>query len=170
MKMIKGSLVAASLLSVPLCAFAEPPADDRLSGRYGHEYSQPASAPVWAISEKADGWHALTLGDGASTAAYRLNPAGRSAFWEAMSWPTDASASADCLSWGEPEPNLSDLLGEKTAPADPRDAYGSSVLCHVPSKARQSVEWLKGNSSDWFYYDPMMGVIRIERLAASESP
>lgn len=163
-----GTFLAAAGLLAPLWACAGP-AGERLSGRYGHDYTQPADEPVWAISQDADGWHALTLGDGERSVARRIGPAARAAFWDAMAWPADTAATADCLSWGERMPALSDLLDEETPPTDPRGSYGTSVLCHVPGEARAGIDTLAGNASDWFYYDPMLGLMQINRLDADES-
>lgn len=161
-------LAATGLLLAPLWACAGP-AGERLSGRYGHDYTQSAGDPVWVVSQDADGWHALTPGDGELSDAYRIAPAARAAFWDAMAWPADTAAAADCLSWGERMPTLSDLLDEKPPPSDPQETYGSSVLCHVPSEARAGIDTLADQASDWFYYDPMLGLMQINRLGADEN-
>ena len=63
------------------------------------------------------------------------------------------------------EKALQDLLADTPpAPVVAGDDYGLGVLCHVPAPARSRIDWLAGNASDWFYYDPVAGVMEIRRL------
>ena len=61
--------------------------------------------------------------------------------------------------------SLQDLLADTPpAPLAAADDYGLGVLCHVPAPARSRIDWLAGNASDWFYYDPVAGVMEVRWL------
>lgn len=132
-------------------------------GQYGHDASEPAYEPVWAVTKSGDAWQAGFIEDGAATRAYRVSARGRAAFWEKMDWPAATAAEADCLSWGEAFPGLLDMLEDRPTPAPP-DTFGYAILCHVPVEAREAISWLANESEDWFYYDPVAGVMSVRRL------
>ncbi len=136
---------------------------DRFSGRYGHDASEPAYEPVWEVRRAGEGWQAGAVEAGEFADAYRISPAGRRAFWEKMNWPAATSADADCLSWGDAPPDLMDLLEDKP-PAARADTFGNALICHVPVASRQAIDWLAGHAEDWFYYDPMAGVMDVRQL------
>ncbi len=153
------------LLLAPVCAQAAEA--DPLSGRYGHDASEPAYQAVWEVSRQGQDWQARNLTDELASTAYRLSPAGRQAFWEKMDWPSHTAATADCVTWGEAAPSLLDLLQESQADAEPKaavDVVGGALVCHVPAEARKQIGWLQDSSEDWFYYDAMAGVMEVRRL------
>ncbi len=139
------------------------PVPDLLSGRYGHASSEPAYQAVWEVSHAVDGWHARNLEEPTTSAAIRLSPAGRRAFWEKMGWPVASADTADCVTWGEAPASLLSLLEDK--PANPiAGTFGNALLCHVPAAARKEIGWLQDSIEDWFYYDPVAGVMEVRRL------
>ncbi|MET0892045.1 MAG: hypothetical protein ABWY01_00570 [Pseudoxanthomonas sp.] len=140
---------------------AEP--DHPLSGRYGHDASEPAYAPVWELQRRGEGWLAVTLVDGQSVHAYPLSSAGRAAFWKKMNWAVASAADANCISWGEAPPDLLGMLQESPGVAPP-DTFGEALICHVPAASRRAIDWLAGATEDWFYYDPVAGVMQVRQL------
>lgn len=164
-----GASMWALLSLVPVCGQAAEA--DLLSGRYGHDASEPAYQAVWEVSRQGENWQARNLTEQAASTAYRLSPAGRRAFWERMDWPSHTADTADCVTWGEAEPSLSDLLQESPADADPKtteDVVGGALVCHVPAEARKQIGWLQDSGEDWFYYDAMAGVMEVRRLPVDE--
>lgn len=159
-----------------LCLEAAPvAAAGDFAGHYGHGYSEPADAPVWDVQARGDGYSVTTLGDGETASAHVADADARARFWERMLWPADTAGAARCLSWGAPMPGtlgdaLDTLLAEDTpntatASTDtpPAAQLGSSLLCEVPATTRARIDWLAGNASDWFYYDPLLGVTEVVR-------
>jgi len=136
---------------------------DLFSGRYGHDASEPAYAPVWELKRGGEGWQAVTVIEGESVDAYRLSSAGRGAFWQKMHWPVATAADADCISWGEAPPDLLAMLQEAPAVASP-DTFGEALICHVPAASRHAIDWLADATEDWFYYDPMAGIMSVRQL------
>jgi len=135
------------------------------AGDYGHGATHDANDVVWRVQDMGDGWRLTSTGDGKVVDAHRLGERGRAAFWSRMAWPVDSSRDAECLTWGRKPASLDDLLADAPpAPAPPGDDYGEGVLCHVPSTARARIDWLAGNTSDWFYYDTVAGVMDVRRL------
>lgn len=152
------------LFCIP-CAFAdagEPPA---FAGRYGHDATALPDDVVWIVQQAGDRWRVMQVGDGSTSDAHRLQRRGRDAFWARMDWPEGTGTDADCLSWGEKPGSLQDLLSEAPpAPSAPGEDYGHALLCHVPQPSRARIAWLADNTSDWFYYDPVFGVIEVRAL------
>jgi hypothetical protein len=142
---------------------AADPAAERFGGRYGHGASEPAFEPVWEVRRAGEGWQTGTLADGEFAQAYTLSPAGRDAFWDKMGWPLPTAADAHCVSWGQAPGGLMDLLADAPA-ASPPDTFGYALICHVPAASRQAIDSLADESEDWFYYDPMAGIMGVRRL------
>lgn len=160
-------LASWSLLLLSLQAPSLSAAEhDQFSGHYGHHASDPVYQPVWQIEREGDGWQASTLADGEHSPAQELPAEGRRAFWEKMGWPPGTSAAADCITWGEAPPSLLDALDSLEAGAAPAPAaaYGNALLCHVSADTRANIDWLAGNADDWFYYDPIVGVMEVRRV------
>ncbi len=151
------------LLALSPVALASEPVS--FAGDYGHGATHDADEVVWRVQEADAGWRLTSTGNGEISDAQRLGVRGRAAFWSRMGWPVESSHEADCLSWGKKPASLEDLLADAPpAPSAPGDDYGRGVLCHVPPTARARIDWLAGNDSDWFYYDPMAGVMEARRL------
>lgn len=150
--------LAAIALAGPLQA-----AEVEFAGRYGHRFTAAPGQPVWLVERDGDGYRATTVtGDGDVRPARVLSEDGRRAFWKKMLWDEADAAQASCLNWGDPPPpTLREMLAE--APAAPAIA-GASLLCHVPAAQRARMTWLVNRQSDWFYYDPMAGVMEADRL------
>lgn len=136
---------------------------DLLSGQYGHGASEPAYTPVWEVRQVADGWQARNLQEPVASTATRLSLEGRRAFWEKMAWPVASADTADCVTWGEAPPSLGDWLEDKPVTAI-AGTFGNALVCHVPAAARTQIGWLQGSPEDWFYYDPMAGVMEVRQL------
>ena len=135
------------------------------AGDYGHDATASADDVVWSVEAVGAYWRVVRTADGDAHDAHRLQAPGRMKFWDRMGWPTDTAADADCLSWGEKPSSLEDLLSD-TPPvaAAPGDDYGLGLLCHVPPASRSRIDWLANHPSDWFYYDPVAGVMAVRRL------
>lgn len=156
-------LCLASLVALSSNAFAAEPVS--FAGDYGHGATHDADEVVWRVQDVGTGWRLTSTGDGEVVDAHRLGKQGRAAFWSRMGWPVDSSHDADCLTWREKPASLDDLLADAPpAPSPPGNDYGAGVLCHVPPTARARIGWLDGNSSDWFYYDAVAGVMEARRL------
>ena len=151
--------VLCCLWAIPACA-AEP-----LVGAYTHGYVAPGESPVWEIIHDGNGYQARTLADDEHAAAWLLSGNGRTSFWEKMAWPAEGSTTAICLSWGTAPPTLQSLLEPETKAGQSREAqYGASVLCKVQPADKAKVDWLANYQSDYFYYDPLFGVVEIRAL------
>jgi hypothetical protein len=153
-------------LSVLLLALPLLPAraqDIDFAGRYGHSATAQAGEPVWALHREGDGWRAQGLGDedGGLHRAAVLGRQGRERFWEKMLWPVETAAAAQCLGWGQTPGSLEDLLSGQTPPGIEQGGFGNALICHVPAQARRDIDWLAGHEQDWFYYDPVAGVMEI---------
>ena len=120
---------------------------------------------VWQVEGAGHHWRVTVLTTGETHDAHHLQARGRDAFWSRMDWPLESSAEADCLTWGDKPGSLQDLLADTPpAPSAPGEDYGHAVLCHVPPAARARIGWIADNASDWFYYDPLLGVIEARAL------
>ncbi|MCH6483282.1 hypothetical protein MMG85_06840 [Pseudoxanthomonas sp. LH2527] len=151
------------LLLLAPSAQAVPPAP--FAGQYGHGATADSDEVVWSVQGEAPSWRLTRTADDEQVDAQRMRARGREAFWTRMDWPVDSSTDADCLTWGEKPASLQDLLADTPpAPLAAGDDYGLGVLCHVPAPARSRIDWLAGNASDWFYYDPVAGVMEVRRL------
>ncbi|WP_334178394.1 hypothetical protein [Pseudoxanthomonas sp.] len=135
------------------------------AGQYGHAATHDADEVVWTVDATAGRWRIVRMADGEVHDAHRLQARGREAFWTRMGWPADSSREADCLTWGDKPASLENLLDE-TPPASvaPDEDHGPGVLCHVPPATRMQTGWLADHASDWFYYDPIAGVMELHRL------
>ena len=155
-----------SLLSLLLLAPTTQPAPPApFTGQYGHGATADRNEVVWSVQGEAPSWRLTRTADDEQVDARRMGARGREAFWTRMDWPADSSTDADCLTWGEKPASLQDLLADTPpAPVATGDDYGLGVLCHVPASARARIDWLAGNASDWFYYDPVAGVMEVRRL------
>ena len=158
------AMFAAALLALaPAAALAA----DGFAGRYGHDMTATPGEAVWTVRAQGEAWQVVREGDGETVAAHELSASGRTRFWERMQWPAATAAQARCLGWGERPPSLDDLLGEAPAgkPASTTgDDYGEGVLCVVDGIARAKIDWIADHASDWFYYDPFLGVTEVVRL------
>lgn len=142
---------------------AAPPAP--FAGQYGHGATADSDDVVWIVQGEAPSWHITRTTDDEQVDAQRMGARGREAFWHRMDWPADSSTDADCLTWGERPASLQDLLADTPPTRTPGgEDYGLGVLCHVPTPARARIDWLAGHASDWFYYDPVAGVMEVRRL------
>ena len=160
-----GASMWVLLSLVPVCGQAAEA--DLLSGRYGHDASEPAYQAVWEVSRQGEIWQARNLSERTAATAYQLSSVGRRAFWEKMDWPSHAADTADCVTWGEAAPSLQELLQETQADGGPKagaDVVGDALVCHVPAEARKQIGWLQDNREDWFYYDSVAGVMEVRRL------
>lgn len=156
-------LVSGCLLMLSPFAVASDPAP--FVGDYGHGATHDADEVVWRVVESEAGWRLVSTGDGEVVDAHRMGQPGRAAFWNRMGWPVESSHDADCLTWGKKPASLEDLLADTPpAPVAADGDYGLGVLCRVPLDARIQTGWLGDQASDWFYYDPVAGVMEARRL------
>ncbi|WP_062352273.1 hypothetical protein [Pseudoxanthomonas mexicana] len=146
-------------------SFARASEPATFAGHYGHGATHDADEVVWTVEALGGHWRIVRTADGEAHDAHRLQARGREAFWTRMGWPADSSADADCMSWGQKPASLDDLLADTPpAAAAAGEDYGLGVLCRVPLAARIKTGWLGGQASDWFYYDPIAGVMELKRL------
>jgi hypothetical protein len=157
--------LALFLLACIAPSFAEAGGQPAFVGTYGHGATALPDDVVWIVQQAGDHWRVVQVADGAASDAHRLQRRGRDAFWARMDWPEGTGAEADCLSWGEKPGSLEDLLSDvPPVPSAPGEDYGHALLCHVPQPSRARIAWLADNTSDWFYYDPVFGVIEVRAL------
>lgn len=152
----------ALLASFPLARAGDAAS---FAGDYGHDATTSADDVVWRVEAVGAHWRIVRTSDGEAHDAHRLPAPGRTKFWDRMGWPADTATDADCLSWGEKPASLEDLLSDAPPVAAARgDDYGLGLLCHVPPASRSRIGWLAGHAGDWFYYDPVAGVMDVRRL------
>ncbi|UOV09590.1 hypothetical protein MUU77_04645 [Pseudoxanthomonas sp. F37] len=151
------------LCALPCIARTGEPA--AFAGDYGHTATASADDVVWRVEQAGSHWRVILVAADEAHEAHRLQARGRDAFWSRMDWPLDSSAQAECLTWGDKPGSLQDLLADAPpAPSAPGEDYGHAVLCHVPPAARARIGWIADNASDWFYYDPLLGVIEAHAI------
>jgi hypothetical protein len=133
-------IIIAAMLGTAASACAAQ--EDLLTGQYGHDFTEPAATPVWEI-EKDNGQYQLVVLDDEDPPqpSHEWSESERRQFWERMWWPEDSSAQASCVGNDE------------------------AVICHVPEQARQAMDELKDNQSDYFYHDAMAGVMQVQKLS-----
>jgi hypothetical protein len=170
-------LLWTATLALMLAATQALPAESALVGRYGHDSTEPAAAPVFQVERVGDGYWLEYLAVGERETAWLLDNDGRAAFWDRMTWPAATAQDAECLSWGEASPTLSDFLEFATdaaSPAEPTPAlaktFGAGVLCRVAPAARAKISWLSDYRSDYFFYDTMGGVMEVRPLPGRAAP
>ncbi len=157
-----GTLATLLLLALPCVAAQDA---DRFARRYGHGATALEDDPVWIVERRQETWQVRLAANGEVADAHRLNAKGRAGFWDRMTWPAATASEADCLTWGEKPASLADFLDDSPpSPAPAGDDYGNAVLCHVPAAHRAQIDWLSTHGSDWFYYDPMFGVMEVHPL------
>lgn len=109
--------------------------DAALFGNFGHAYTGQPGTPVWTLRPAAAGASLLQHGDASSLTMQVMTAAQRERFWEKMWWPVATAASAHCL------------IGRET------------VVCRVATVDRRKIDGLSAAPSDFFYYDPVGGII-----------
>lgn len=158
----RGALAGILLLAL---SPAEAQDVDRFAGRYGHGATASVDDTVWIVERGREAWQVRLAANGESADARRLTAKGRAGFWDRMMWPVATASDADCLTWGGKPASLADVLADAPASAAATgDDYGNALLCHVPAMARARIDWLSANGTDWFYYDPMFGVMEVHPL------
>lgn len=156
---------ALPALAFAVSALARAGEPDPFTGQYGHGATDNPDEVVWIVQPQGAHWRITRTSDDDRVDAHPLAARGREAFWARMDWPADSSTAADCLTWGEKPASLADLLADAPpSPAATGDDYGLGVLCRVPMPARARIDWLADHASDWFYYDPILGVMEVRRL------
>lgn len=169
------SLALLSLLLGTASAFS---AENDLGGRYTHDFTEPSAEPVWQVQRVGTGYGIEYLSNGEREPAWRLDRDGRAAFWDRMMWPAATAQGAECVSWGEAPLSLADLLelpddeaASAVKPASsPAQTPGAGVLCRVEPGTRAQISWLRDNHSDYFFYDPIIGVMEVRRLPDLMAP
>lgn len=127
-----------ALLIAPFCCKAD---GETLTGLYGHQFTAQPNAPVWSVRSKGKAYQVISLNADESTPdSHEWSKDERLAFWERMLWPPDTSADAQCV------------------------GNEDEVICFVPSQSRKRIDWLRESKSDYFHYDPMGGVMKINKL------
>jgi hypothetical protein len=136
---LKSVIVLALLGATAPAALAQA---DSLMGTFGHRYTQVAQTPVWEVRTSGDRYQLVTLGSAAPPLeAHELSENERRQFWQTMWWPGESSAWARCV------------------------GSARAVICHVPPRVRDAVGDLKRFRSDYFYFDPLAGLMEAERLS-----
>ena len=112
-------------------------------GVFGHSSTEIQGDPVWTVRPRTDDRATFDLtshGDDSHDTLHPLSADARAAFWKQMLWPQPNSKAAQCI-------------GSDT-----------QLVCFVPRASRKSIDWLKGNDSNYFYYSRMAGVMEIRKL------
>ncbi|WP_156970611.1 hypothetical protein [Andreprevotia chitinilytica] len=131
----KALCISSLFLSVSVVACAND-----LLGTFGHDATENAQTPVWMVTQNGRSFNLYRHGDHSNQAVKLLSEADRKGFWEKMWWKSTSYTQAQCIGAGE------------------------LVLCYVPSKARKMERSLKTQKNDYFYYDPMSGVMEVHKI------
>lgn len=108
-----------------------------LVGVFGHNFTGRKNDPVWTVKQEPGHFTLITHGDGSTSPLRVLSKAEITRFWKKMLWEQESSKKAECL-------------GNR-----------DEILCFVPTQSRKSIPWLEDNTSDYFYYDKMAGIMEI---------
>jgi len=104
---------------------------------FGHNFTGRKNDPVWTVKQESGHFTLITHGDGSTSPLRVLSKAEITRFWKKMLWEQESSKKAECLG--------------------SRD----EILCFVPTQSRKSIPYLEDNTSDYFYYDKMAGIMEI---------
>jgi hypothetical protein len=115
---------------------------DPLVGSFTHDFTRVKNDPVWTVKKTGSVWQVRLHGANATVQARPATNAERAAFWEQMWWPADKAKEAQCLRVEEQSP---------------------AMICYVHGSTRAGIDALSKNKSDYFYFDPMGGLMEIRR-------
>jgi hypothetical protein len=144
---MKKILITLTLGFVSLTCAAQA---DLLVGNYGHGYTKKKGEAVWEIKDGSAQYQLVTLNDEEPPPqSHEFSESERRELWKTMWWPEQSSVSASCIG------SIS------------QDVFGNSVrvICHVPPKARAEIGDLKNYKSNYFYRDPVAGLMEIQKLS-----
>mgnify|MGYP001214511719 CR=1 FL=1 len=132
--------IIASILT--LASFSCSAQANLLVGKFGHGYSKLKGTPVWEVTMTGNQLNLVTLNAEEPTQpTHELSDAERRRLWQAMWWPEETSITATCV------------------------GNSKEVLCHVPSQTRSNIGGLKSQTSNYFYFDPIVGLMEIMRIS-----
>jgi hypothetical protein len=144
---LKKILITLTLGFVSLTCAAQV---DLLVGDYGHGYTKTKGEPVWKIEIASGQYQLVTLNDEEPPPqSHEFSESERRQFWKTMWWPEQLSISASCIG------------------SFSQGVFGNSsqVICYVPPKARSEISDLKNYKSNYFYRDPIIGLMEIQKLS-----
>jgi len=116
--------------------------NDPLVGSFTHNFTRVKNDPVWTVKKTGTAWHVRVHGANEPVHARLATNAERAAFWEQMWWLADKAKDARCLRVEEHSPGL---------------------MCYVHGSTRAGIDALSKHKSDYFYFDPMGGLMEIRR-------
>ena len=131
-----------AVLCLYVFAGAASASTDPLVGSFTHDFTRVKNDPVWTVKKTGSAWQVRLHGANATVHARPATNAERAAFWEQMWWPADEAKEAQCLRVEEQSP---------------------AMMCYVHGSARAGIDALSKNKSDYFYFDPMGGLMEIRR-------
>jgi hypothetical protein len=117
-------------------------ASDPLVRSFTHDFTRIKNDAVWTVKKTGSTWQVRVHGANETVRARPATNAERAAFWEQMWWPADKAKDAQCLRVEEQSPGL---------------------MCYVHGSTRAGISALSKNKSDYFYFDPMGGLMEIRR-------
>jgi len=135
---MKTIIIAAALGMISFVCMAQT---ELLTGKFGHQYTEPKNTPVWEI-KKINDQYQLSIWGATETSqpSHELSEQERRKFWQKMWWPEDSSVSASCVMNSE------------------------EMICYVSPKARNEIDYIKGYKSNYFHYDRMGGVMETHKI------
>ena len=130
-----------SVLTLYVLAGSASAETSPLVGSFTHDFTRPSNQSVWTVKKAGAAWQVRLHGGNQTVRARPATDAERAA-WEKMWWPADKAKSAQCLRVEEQSPGL---------------------MCYVHGSTRAGISDLSKNKSDYFYFDPMGGLMEIRR-------
>lgn len=133
-------LLAAFLLTASAMAHAALPV-----GTFGHEFTSTKDAPVWSVQPGAGEYKVLSHADGKKKTAHVFTNAERRVFWTKMDWARDSHQDSECI------------------------GGATELFCFVSAKTRLSIPTLQSQTSDFFHFDTVGGIMENRKIGA-EAP
>lgn len=136
--------MSLAFLSLCIAAVLSNADETHLVGKFGHAYTNNRSEPVWSITKNQKQFTIFQYGDKSKFSAQLASSKQKQEFWSKMFWDSNLSAQATCL------------ISQET------------MICHIDSATRKNIPDLQSNQTDFFYYDPMVGLMEIKKKIEHE--
>lgn len=115
---------------------------DPFVGSFTHDFTHIKNDSVWTVKKTGSAWQVRAHGANQTVRARPATDGERAAFWEQMWWPADKANDAQCLRIEE---------------------QSQGMMCYVQGRTRAGISGLSKHKSDYFYFDPMGGLMEIRR-------